>query len=163
MTHARRRSRCAEPCSPCNIPNSEVLCATSFCCSLRCVVQYEYIACVCEMFAHSLLIRVTCLHVPPAFKCMNKIFRGIVVVTPSKPPSLPANNFCLYPPPVLRCFWKDPLMTPTIPLQAFSLLPPPHPPLPPKILIIHQWIHACTGKGFTLQYGKRLYFTAPYK
>ena len=34
-----------------------------------------------------------------------------------KPPP-PTNNFCLYPPPVLRCFWKDPLMTPTTPLQA---------------------------------------------
>ena len=43
------------------------------------------------------------------------------------------NNFCLYPPPVLRCFWKDPLMTPTTPLRAsFTATPPPHqPPLPP--------------------------------
>ena len=51
------------------------------------------------------------------------------------------NNFCLYPPPVFRCFWKDPLMTPTTPLQAsFTATPPPHPPpLPPlKILIIHE-------------------------
>ena len=31
---------------------------------------------------------------------------------PSKPPPS-TNNFCLYPPPVLRCLWKDPLMTPT--------------------------------------------------
>ena len=34
-----------------------------------------------------------------------------MVVTPSKPHP-PTNNFCLYPHPVLRCFWKDPLMTP---------------------------------------------------
>ena len=39
------------------------------------------------------------------------------MVTPSQPHP-PLNNFCLYPPPVLRCFWKDPLMTPTTPLQA---------------------------------------------
>ena len=47
------------------------------------------------------------------------------MVTPSKPPP-PTNNFCLYPPPVLRCFWKDPLMTPTTPLQA-SFTATPHP------------------------------------
>ena len=44
-----------------------------------------------------------------------------------KTPS-PTNNFCLYPPPVLRCFWKDPLMTPTptTPLQAsFTATPSP--------------------------------------
>ena len=35
-----------------------------------------------------------------------------------KTPS-PTNSFCLYPYPVLRCFWKDPLMT---------LTPPPHHP-----------------------------------
>ena len=33
------------------------------------------------------------------------------MVTPSNPLP-PTNNFCLYPPRVLRCFWKDPLMTP---------------------------------------------------
>ena len=46
------------------------------------------------------------------------------------------NNFCLYPPPVLRCFWKDPLMTPILhhPTSSiFHCYPPPHPPpLPPK-------------------------------
>ena len=65
---------------------------------------------------------------------MIKVFRGAGVVTPSKPPP-PTNNFCLYPPPILRCFWKDPLMTPHHPpphLKHLSLLPPPHPPpLPP--------------------------------
>ena len=44
-------------------------------------------------------------------------------------PLPPTNNFCLYPPPVLRCFWKDPLMTPqppTIPLQTpFTATPSP--------------------------------------
>ena len=63
---------------------------------------------------------------------MIKIFRGrAVVVTPSKPPPL-RTHFCLYPLPVLRCFWKDPLMTPTptTPLQApFTATPLPiHPP-----------------------------------
>ena len=29
------------------------------------------------------------------------------------PPPPPTNNICLYLPPVLRCFWKDPLMTST--------------------------------------------------
>ena len=57
----------------------------------------------------------------------------------------PKNNFCLYSPPVLRCFWKRPLMTPTTALQAsFTATPSPstspstNPPPPPlKILIIH--------------------------
>ena len=51
-----------------------------------------------------------------------------------KPPP-PTNNFCLYPPLVLRCFWKDPLMTPITPLQAsFTATPLPihQPSLPPK-------------------------------
>ena len=51
-----------------------------------------------------------------------------------KTPSPPTNNFCIYPPPVLRCFWKDPLMTPTTPLQAsFTATPSPSTtPCPPK-------------------------------
>ena len=72
---------------------------------------------------------------------MIKIFREGRGGDTFKTPSLPTNNFCLYPPPILRCFWKDPLMTPTTPLQApFTAPPTPHPPpLPPlKILIIHQ-------------------------
>ena len=51
---------------------------------------------------------------------------GAGVVTPSKPHP-PTNNFCLHPPPVLRCFWKDPLMTLISPPPHFnhlSLLPP---------------------------------------
>ena len=71
---------------------------------------------------------------------MIKIFRGGAgVVTPLKPLP-PTNNFCLYPPPVLRGFWKDPLMTPHHPTSStFHCYPPPHPqPLPPlKILIMH--------------------------
>ena len=50
-----------------------------------------------------------------------------------KPPP-PTNNFCLYPPPVFRCFWKDPLMTPHHPtssiLHCYPL--PIHYPFPPK-------------------------------
>ena len=42
---------------------------------------------------------------------------GAGVVTHSEPPP-PKNNFCLYSPPILRCFWKRPLMTPTTALQA---------------------------------------------
>ena len=67
---------------------------------------------------------------------MIKIFRGEAgVVTHLKPPP-PMNNFCLYPPSVSRCFWKDPLMTPTptTPLHP-SMLPPHPPPLPPKNFI----------------------------
>ena len=64
---------------------------------------------------------------------MIKIFWGAGVVTPSNPPT---NTFCLYPPPVLRYFLKDPLMTPppTTPLQAsFTATPLPiHHPFPPK-------------------------------
>ena len=64
--------------------------------------------------------------------CMIKIFRGAGVVTPSNPLP-PMNNFCLYPPPVFRCFWKDPLMTPHQPtssiLHCYPL--PIHRPFPP--------------------------------
>ena len=59
-------------------------------------------------------------------QCMIKIFWGAGVVTPSKPPP-PTNNFCLYTPPSLRCFWKNHLMTPPPPPPHFkhlSLLPP---------------------------------------
>ena len=45
--------------------------------------------------------------------CIIKIFLGAGVVTPSTHPPPHTNNFCLYPPPVLRCFRRDPLMTPT--------------------------------------------------
>ena len=84
-------------------------------------------------------------------ECMIKIFLRAVVVTPSKSPP-PTNNFRLYPPPVLRCFWKDLLMTPNPPhhhhptSRIFQNCPffrstttPPHPPPPPpiKTLIIH--------------------------
>ena len=76
-----------------------------------------------------------------ASKCMIKIFWGAWVVTAWNPTLPPTNNFCLYPPPVLRCFWKDSLMTPITPLQAsFTATPSPSttPPAPLKILII-QW------------------------
>ena len=72
---------------------------------------------------------------------MIKIFRGGRGGDTFKPRSPPTNNFCLYPPPILRCFWKDPLMTPTTPLQvSFTATPLPiHHPFPPplKILIVH--------------------------
>ena len=71
---------------------------------------------------------------PPSW-CMIELFwEGGRVVTPSKPLPL-TSNFCHYPPPVLRCFQEDPLMTPppTTPLQASFTATPPHPPpLPPK-------------------------------
>ena len=70
-----------------------------------------------------------------SYRCMIKIFRGGRGGDTFKT-SPPTNNFCLYPPPVLRCFWKDPLMTPppTTPLQAsFTATPLPiHHPFPPK-------------------------------
>ena len=74
--------------------------------------------------------------------CMIKIFRGGRGGDTFETPSPPTNNFCLYPLPVLRCFWKDPLMTPTThhpTSSTFHCYPPPHPPpLPPlKILIMH--------------------------
>ena len=70
-------------------------------------------------------------------KCMIKIFRGGRGGDTFETPSPPTNNFCLYPPPVLRCFWKDPLMTPHPPPPHFkhvSLLPPSPSttPSPPK-------------------------------
>ena len=67
--------------------------------------------------------------------CMIKIFQGGRGGDPFKPPPS-MNNFCLYPPPVLRCFWKDPLMSPhpSAPLQtSFTATPVPiHHPFPPK-------------------------------
>ena len=49
-----------------------------------------------------------------------------------KPPP-PMNNYCLYPPPVLRCFWKDP-PTPHHPTSSIlhCYLLPIHHPSPPK-------------------------------
>ena len=78
-------------------------------------------------------------------KCMIKIFpgggRGGDIFRP--PP--PYEQLLPLPTPVLRCFWKDPLMTPTTPLQAsFTGTPSPYttpsppPPPPLKILIIHK-------------------------
>ena len=69
--------------------------------------------------------------------CIIKTFREGGVVTPSKPP--PPYEQLLPLPPVLRCFWKNPLMTPHHPTSSsFHCYPPPHPPPPPlKILIIH--------------------------
>ena len=74
-------------------------------------------------------------------KCMIKVFGegGRGADTSNLPPL--CEQLLLYPPPVLRCFWKDPLMTPNTPLQAsFTATPLPihHPSLPLKILIIHQ-------------------------
>ena len=57
----------------------------------------------------------------------------------SKTPSPTTNNFCLYPPPVLRCFWKDHSMTPPPQFKHPSLLPPSlsTTPSPLNILMIH--------------------------
>ena len=60
-------------------------------------------------------------------KCMIKIFRGGQGWWHLQTPLPPTNNFCLYPSPVFRCFWKDPLMTLHPPPPHFkhpSLLPP---------------------------------------
>ena len=43
---------------------------------------------------------------------MIKIFQGGRGGDNVKTPLLPANNFSFCPPSVLRCFWKDLLMTP---------------------------------------------------
>ena len=73
----------------------------------------------------------------------DKNFRGGQRWWHLQNPLPPTNNFCLYPPPVLRCFWKDPLMTPHHPISnTFHCYHPPHPHPPPlapplKILIIH--------------------------
>ena len=72
---------------------------------------------------------------------MIKIFRGAGVVTPSKPPP-PMNNFCLYPPPVLKMFLERSLNDPHPhhPTSSiFHCYPHPiHHPFPPlKISIIH--------------------------
>ena len=64
-------------------------------------------------------------------QCLIKIW-GAGVVTP--PP--PSNNFCFYPLPILRCFWKDSLMTshPHHPTSSiFHCYPLPfHHPWPPN-------------------------------
>ena len=67
-------------------------------------------------------------------RCMIKIFRGGQGwwhIQNSLPPS---NYFFLYPPSVLRCFWKDPLRPPTTPLQASFTATPLliHHSFPPK-------------------------------
>ena len=81
-------------------------------------------------FSHFIL-PTCCIFVPCPTRCMIKIFRGGSRGGDTFNPPPPTNNFCLYPPPVLRCFWKDPLMTPT-PYHATSSIlhcyPPPHPP-----------------------------------
>ena len=66
--------------------------------------------------------------------CMIKIFRGGRGGDTFKPPLPPTNNFYLYPPPVLRCLWKDPLMTPHHPTSSIlhRYLLPIHHPFPPK-------------------------------
>ena len=68
------------------------------------------------------------------FWCTIKIFGGEQWWWQPFYPLLPANDFCLYPPPVPRCFWKGSLMTPnTLPPQ-FSLFYchlPLHPPSSP--------------------------------
>ena len=72
---------------------------------------------------------------------MIKIFRGGRGGDTFKTSSPPTNNFCLYPPPILRCFWKDPLTTPPPHFKHLSLLSPLpiHHPFPPlKILIVHK-------------------------
>ena len=79
---------------------------------------------------------------------MIKIFQGGRGGDTFKTPSPPMNNFCLYPPPILRCFWKDPLMTPTPHHPTSSTfhcypLPIHHPSPPLNILIIHKGTVYC--------------------
>ena len=87
-------------------------------------------------------------------KCMIKIFRGGQGWWHHQNPLPPTNNFCLYPPPILRCFWKDPLMTPPPHFKHLSLLPPSPsttPPPPPKNF-------DCTQRVFELLlYSRKLY------
>ena len=75
-------------------------------------------------------------------QCKMKIFEGEGVVTPSTPSM---NNFCLYPPPVSGCFWKDPLMTPPPHFKHLSLLllPIHHPAPPPPN---ENFDHTLTGR-----------------
>ena len=74
--------------------------------------------------------------------CMIKIFQGGRGGDTFETPS-PYEQLLPLPTPVLRCFWKDPLMTPHHPTSStFHCYPPPHPPpLPPlTILIIHHML-----------------------
>ena len=76
-------------------------------------------------------------------KMCNQNCRGTGLVTPSVPP-LPYEQLCLYPLLISRCFWKDSLMIPTTPPQAFftvATLPIHHlPPPPPNKKSDHtQW------------------------
>ena len=56
--------------------------------------------------------------------------RGAGMVTPSVLPS-PYKQFLRLPTPILRCFWKDFLMTPSLlpHIKYLSPLPPPKPPI----------------------------------
>ena len=83
--------------------------------------------------------------------CVIKIFWRAGVVTPSNPLP-PTNNICLYPPPFLRCFWKDPLMTPHHLTSSILHCYPPYylatpstTPFSLKILIIHPLYVNCNG------------------
>ena len=59
---------------------------------------------------------------------------GAGVVTPLNT-TPPINNFCLYVPPLLKCFWKDPLITLIPHHPTSSIFPcyplPIHHPCPP--------------------------------
>ena len=71
----------------------------------------------------------------------DQIFLDTQNPPPPPPPPPPTNNFYLYSHRVLRCFWKDPLMTPHHPTSSILHCYPPSPsttpPPPLKILIIH--------------------------
>ena len=59
------------------------------------------------------------------------------------------NNFCLYPPPVLRYFWKDPFMTPTptTPLQASFTATPSPSTTPPPLKNFDHTLYSSLGWG----------------
>ena len=76
--------------------------------------------------------RLNVVNICEMHRCMIKIFQGGRGGDTFKTPS-PYEQLLPLPPPVLRCFWKGPSMTPTTPFEHLSLLPPPHPPpLTPK-------------------------------
>ena len=70
---------------------------------------------------------------------LNQNFKGARVVILSVPPR-PLEKLLALPTSILRYFWKDSLMTPTL-IASFTVTPSPSTnPYPLKVLIVHLYL-----------------------